>query len=97
MPFAKGKSGNISGRPPGTVNQRSKEWDLLKDCILSTHTKRFNELLEGLKDEAFIAVYLKVLQYFKPRMQHTKFEEATTINEPIKLTPEQIDKLVNAL
>ena len=98
MPFKKETwNGNKEGRPIGSKNVRSEEQEKLKDSVLSVHCERFNNILEDLEGKDFLKVYLKVLQYFKPRMQHSKVEVASTIDTPIKLTPPQIDKLIESL
>ena len=50
-----------------------------------------------MKDEEFIDYYLKVLGYFRPRMQYHKNEEVESTGIEIKLTFSQIDKLVEKL
>ena len=99
MPFESGDNwkGNKEGRPSGATSERSKAWEKLKESILNTHTDRFNTILTDLDDKDFTETYLKVLQYFKPRMQHSKVEDITPTTEPVDLTHKQIDKLLEAL
>lgn len=40
MPFVKGKSGNLSGRPKGSENELTKKMKTVKETVLSV----FNEL-----------------------------------------------------
>ena len=98
MPFEMDNwNGNKEGRPIGSKNSRSEEWEKLKDSILSVHCEKFNNVFEDLEGKDFLEVYLKVLQYFKPRMQHSKVEDITPTSEPIELSQEQIDKFIEAL
>lgn len=62
----KGKTNNPNGRPAGSKNERTKQWEALGNAIQEVHTKRFNEVLAGMDDEAFARTYLQVLEYFKP-------------------------------
>lgn len=40
----------------------------LKDAVDNEHAERFNNLLHTLPDREFVRVYLKVLEYFKPKI-----------------------------
>jgi len=47
MPFVKGKSGNMEGRPKGSENAMTKQMKTVKETVL----KVFNELQEDPKTE----------------------------------------------
>ena len=63
-PFKKGEG----GRPKGTKNKATEAWHLLKDDIINVHTERFNSVLMSLDNDKFIDTYLKILEYFKPKL-----------------------------
>jgi len=67
MPFKKGHSGNPSGKPKGIKARKTLEWEKLGDAILTKDTERFKKILSGLPDDKFIDMYLKILEYFKPK------------------------------
>jgi len=98
MPFAKENwKGNKEGRPTGSKNTKTIEWELLKDSILNEQTKTFNKELKKLSGKEYCDMFLKVLQYFKPRLQHTKIEDTSPPTEQIQLTDSQIDKILSTL
>lgn len=47
--------------PPG-------QWKILKESIDGKHAKRFNDILDTLPDREFVRVYLKAIEYFKPKV-----------------------------
>lgn len=79
MPF---KKGNI-GRPIGTKNVKTKEWEKLSDSISERHSEEFNKYMDKLwagsmEDQHRAALlFLQVLKYFKPKMSNIQ----STMNE----------------
>ena len=61
-----------------------KTWGELKIAIDSEHAKRFNDILNNLPDREFARVYLKSLEFFKPKVVRqigdAPTKEDTTIN-----------------
>ncbi len=68
----KGNTGNPNGRPKGSKNQRTKEWEALGDSIITTHSQRFNEILERADDEQFARYFGMILEYFQPKLARTE-------------------------
>ena len=69
MPF---KNGN-KGRPVGSKNAKTKQWELLSEAIVEGHAKAFNDHLRTLfngndkQKELASNLFLKLLEYFKPK------------------------------
>lgn len=81
MAQPKGKSGNPNGRPAGSKNERTKQWEALGTAIEQKHTERFNAVLAGMDDETFARTYLQVLEYFKPKLARTEIQAAVETKE----------------
>jgi hypothetical protein len=83
-PAVKGEpSRNPAGRPKGAPNKKNEQWLLLHESITGSHTERFNEILANLattEPEKFLDTYLRILEYFKPRLQR-----AENINANVEL------------
>lgn len=43
---------------------------------MAVHTKRFNEVLTAMDDSDFADNYLKILEYFKPKIARTELTGA---------------------
>lgn len=71
MAQPKGHTGNPNGRPKGTKNKKTQQWEILGESIMNEHTERFNASLESLDDDKFMDMYIKVLEYFKPKQNRT--------------------------
>lgn len=77
MPGVKGHTNNPHGRPAGSKNERTKQWEALGEAICGRHAERFNRLMDQLWDRADqgdddaleIAMrnYLQTVEYFKPK------------------------------
>ena len=85
MPQKKGQTGNPNGRPKGTKNKKTLQWEALSESITSEHTERFNRVLNAMEDDKFADTYIKVLEYFKPKQNRT---DITTGGE--KINPPKI-------
>jgi len=71
-PIQKGETRNPSGRPQGAISKKNEQWAVLHESIAGIHTKRFNEVLSKLDDEKFMDNYLRIIEYFKPRLQRAE-------------------------
>lgn len=80
----KGKTNNPNGRPKGSKNAKSIQWEALGDSIVSTHAERFNKFLASAEDEDFAKYFTQVLEHFKPKLSRTEnksdIKEEVTIN-----------------
>jgi hypothetical protein len=75
--MAKFEKGN-PGRVPGTKNEKTKQWEALHESIVGKHAERFNTLLASWAEsgdpeleEMFANNYVKLLEYFKPKLNRT--------------------------
>jgi len=91
--FAKGNP----GKPKGAKSARGKQWEALGEAICNEHTERFNSVLAGLDDSDFAEMYLKTLEYFKPKLSRQEVKsEVTNKHQPVQLTAEEYRKMVEA-
>lgn len=87
MGLPKGKTNNPNGRPAGSKNEKTKQWEALGESIMSVHTERFNDILKAKAEDdpdTFMDLYLKVLEYFKPKLARTETKTEVSIdNKPL--------------
>lgn len=70
------------GRPKGTKNKRTQQWEALAESITGRQAEYFNDYLEELwessdpkiKNQA-AELFLKTLEYFKPKQQRTEVQQ----------------------
>ena len=84
--FAKGNP----GRQVGTVNKKTLQWHEIGELITGNHTTRFNDLLSKMWDSPDPAeqmkaaeLYLKFLEYHKPKLQRTQVESENKSHFPL--------------
>lgn len=65
----KGKTNNPNGKPKGTKNVRTVEWENLGSFITNAGAKRATEILVTLPDSEFLSQFERLLQYFKPKLK----------------------------
>jgi hypothetical protein len=71
----KGVVNNPKGRPAGSKNQRTIQWEALHDSIVDQHAASFNSIMDELLNHEELDcriqgadLYLKMLEYFKPKL-----------------------------
>lgn len=64
-----------SGRPKGSQNEKTKQWEVLGESIMNEHTDKFNKELRKLEGKEFINAYGMILEYFKPKQLRTEIKE----------------------
>ena len=94
MPFKKGQSGNTDGRPVGSKNKRSLQWEALGEFITQEGAEIFMDNLVSMmgaddKKERLsgMDMYMKTLEYFKPRLNRSEVKHEGT--PEIKITYEE--------
>ena len=78
MGLPKGQTNNANGRPVGSKNKRTEQWEALGESITGHQAEQFNAFLDKLwssknDEDKMIAseLYLKTLEYFKPKQART--------------------------
>jgi len=70
-----------NGRPSGSKNEKTKQWESLADSITNEQAGKFNEYLNSLwngnTQQKLVAadLYLKMLEYFKPKHARTEIKQ----------------------
>ena len=88
MALPKGRTNNPNGRPKGSKNEKTKQWEALGESLTSGQSEKFNEFLNelwnGSKKDKFLAadLMLKTVEYFKPKLQRSE-SNVTVESEPI--------------
>jgi len=74
MPAPKGNKYS-TGRPSGSKNERTMQWEALGEALLTKHSERANKILETMPDDKFLDNYGKLLEYFKPKQARTEIKQ----------------------
>lgn len=59
-------------RSKETLEDGETQWDLLKKMVEGSLTERFIQVLQGMPDRDFARNYLKLLEYYKPKITRTE-------------------------
>ena len=92
MPFEKGHSGNLIGRPKGSQNRRTKELRQAISAFLEDNFEKVVNDFHILSPRDKIKFYCDLLQYSLPKLQSVQLE-----TEFDRLPEDQLDYLLNKL
>lgn len=82
-----------AGRPKGSENIKTKQWGKIANYMLDKGSKRMLEIMGGMEDKEFADTYLKLIQYFRPRMQSTQLKSEGTTTIHVVSEKELLDKV----
>ena len=88
MPFKPGQSGNLNGKPTGTLSKKTKEWEELGTYIVQKGAKRYMNLLSKRLDDEYMDRFERILEYFKPKQQRREVRKDITYISEIKFIDE---------
>jgi hypothetical protein len=73
----KGKTNNPKGRTVGSKNQKSIEWEQLRDSLTGELSGKFNEIMvdwangDDEQREAFVNAFIRIMEFHKPKLART--------------------------
>lgn len=85
MPAPKGNKYS-TGRPSGSKNERTKQWEDLGEALLTRHAERANRIMDTMPDDKFLDNYGKLLEYFKPKQARTEIKQEGTQQVEVIIT-----------
>lgn len=72
MAFKKGESGNKEGRPEGSKNERTKQWEAFSEYCLTGGLKKFKEEMEKLNGKDYVTAFTNLLEYHAPKLARSE-------------------------
>jgi hypothetical protein len=96
MPVQKGQVLNPNGRGKGTKNKKTVQWENFVKYSLSWGLKKFQKEMAKLEGKDFTDQYLKLLEYFKPKLSRTQ-GVTSNLNYDISNMPKAyLDRIIAA-
>ena len=99
--FKKGVSGNPAGKPKGSIDTKTRGWELLKETITTGLTDKFMAEMDKLDGIQYINAFLTTMEYFKPKLsrsevlsQNENIETITvTLSQSLTVFPDNVDEV----
>jgi len=80
------KPGN-PGKKKGTLNEKTKFWNELKDFVTSEGAQRFRDELNKLEGKEYIKAYAMILEFFAPKLQ--KIDAKVSENKSVTIVEDK--------
>lgn len=78
MKYKKGQSGNPAGKPKGTKNTKTIEWEDFGKELLNEGSAKAKRILSESTDDNFMKYYIQLIEYFAPKQSRI---ESTSKND----------------
>lgn len=75
-----------TGRPKGTKNAKTEQWEELGHALITKHSERANRVLNNLDDDKFLDAYGKLLEYFKPKQSRQEVKQDGSVFHEVIVT-----------
>lgn len=80
----KGTVNNPKGRPAGSKNEKTRQWEELGHALITTHSERANKILAKMDDTDFMNHFERMLEYFQPKLQRTEANVNANVNAKVR-------------
>ena len=68
----KGYTNNPNGRPIGSKNQKTIQWETFSQYMMKEGLEKFQIELMKLKGRDYVSSILQLMEFFKPKYQRTE-------------------------
>jgi hypothetical protein len=97
MPFKKGKSGNINGRPIGSRDKQTSEIKAKFQVFFESNLNQLQSSFDELDGKDKLKTMLDLAPYFMPKLKQTEIIDISTDEEEMILTLDDTVALVEQL
>ena len=85
MKYKKGQSGNPAGKPKGTKNSKTLEWEEFGKELLSSGTIKAKLILESADPDTFMKYFIQLVEYFAPKQSRIENNTTNESNVTVKV------------
>lgn len=83
MPFEPGQSGNLAGRPKGSLNKRHEKIYEAYTAIFEENTDKLKEELQKLSGKDFCTIMMQMADYILPKRSRVSVSKESDAPEQV--------------
>jgi hypothetical protein len=92
MPFVRGQKKPVgSGIKKGSKHIKTTQWDTLGNYLVNEGLDRFLEYLKNVHDKTYAEYYMRLIEYFKPKVMRVN----SSVNEKEPLIIKIIESTIS--
>lgn len=85
----KGGKRDRAGRPKGVGNKKTEALRARVEDLIDDNWEKLQKDLKELSSKERVDTIVKLLEYSLPKLSRTEFQEVSTVEELLMMTPEQ--------
>lgn len=70
----KGRTNNPNGRPVGSRNKKTEQWQVFAEYCLNGGLEKFQEELEKLEGKDYVSAFISILEFHKPKLARSEMK-----------------------
>lgn len=79
----KGRTNNPNGRPVGSRNRRTEQWQLFVDYCLNGGLEKFQDELNKLEGKDYVAAFISIIEFHKPKLARSEMKLEAEVRHTI--------------
>ena len=97
MGLQKGQTNNLNGRPKGSTNKRTQQWEKFAEWFMTDGMDRLQEEMGKLDGKEFVREVKDLMEYFQPKLSRSEVKNEIEVIDSVDLSQFETKDLKKAI